>query len=168
MGRRRTPESNRSAYEPRLVEAYGDLGAPSLGFVREAVDREPAGAVLRELSQRWAVEDDTEINYEVCHTYVLRGSRTVVVKLSFVGPYAVVVSLAPGETGRGELVLAGPPAGSMEAEVVSVVTAHGFSLVPANHLETSVRVALVEGCDAVTLYAALFEPEGDLPWKRHG
>jgi hypothetical protein len=44
-----------------------------------------------------------------------------------------------------------------------VVAAHGFRLVPAGHLETPVPV--VPGRAEVSLYAALFEPEAELPWR---
>ncbi|MEU3273967.1 hypothetical protein ABZ639_24280 [Saccharomonospora sp. NPDC006951] len=120
--------------------------------------------VLHDLARDYAVDDDTDLNCDVCFTYIVRAARPLVCKLSLAGPYAVILACGADDSGAGSLVSpfqAGETADV--ARVASVLNSHGFMLVPAAHLETPVPLALVPGCEEVTLYAALFEPEGEVP-----
>ena len=122
MGRRRSSQSIRSAYEGHLRQSYGDFRSPRLHFVMATADRQPFEGVLRDLAQTYPVEDGF---------------------------------------GEGSLVLPSQPAGTThQARVASVLNSHGFVL------ETLVPLALAKDRAEVTLYAALFEPEGDVPWPR--
>jgi len=149
-----------SLYEADLRKAYGDFTAPRRDFAREMVKRDPYAALLLDLSSAGDTEDDTDINHEVAFTYFVRGSRLLIVKLSMVGPYAVVLAFGVDGHGRGELI--SRPGGPFESRVLDVVAAHGFRLVPAEHLQTPVPV--VPGRAEVSLYAALYEPEAEPPW----
>jgi hypothetical protein len=169
MGKRRSPQSIRSAYEGRLRASYGDFRSPRLHFVMATADRQPFEGVLLDLAQVCPVEDDTDLNCDVCFTYIVRADQPLVVKLSLVGPYAVILSFGSDGYGEGSLVVPAQPAGTTdEARVFSVLNSHGFILVPADHLETLVPLALAKDRTEVTLYAALFEPEGEVPWPHDG
>jgi hypothetical protein len=156
LGKSRSAESIRGLYEADLRKAYGDLTTPRRDFAREMVQRDPYSALLLDLSSAGDTEDDTDINHEVAFTYFVRGNRLLIVKLSMVGPYAVVLAFGDDGHGRGELITR--PAGPFESRVLDLVAAHGFRLVPAEHLETPVPLAVVSGRAEVSLYAALFEP----------
>ncbi|SDP93678.1 hypothetical protein [Lentzea jiangxiensis] len=162
MGKSRSATSIRSLYEADLRKAYGDVAAPRRDFAREMVKRDPYSALLLDLSATGETEDDTDINHEVAFTYFVRGSRLLLVKLSMVGPYAVVLAFGEDGCGAGELL--SRPAGPFESRVLDLVQVHGLRLVPVHHLETPVPLAVVPGRDEVTLYAALFEPEAEPPW----
>lgn len=167
MGKRRSSQSIRSAYEGQLRQSYGDFRSPRLHFVMAAADRQPFEGVLRDLAQTYPVEEDTDLDCDVCFTYIVRAGQPLVVKLSLVGPYAVILSFGSDGFGEGSLVLPSQPAGTTDqARVASVLNSHGFVLVPVEHLETLVPLALAKDRAEVTLYAALFEPEGDVPWPR--
>ncbi len=156
LGKSRSAKSIRELYEADLRKAYGDPTAPRRDFTREMVKREPYSALLLDLSSAGDVEDDTDINHEVAFTYFVRGNRLLIVKLSMIGPYAVV--LAFGDDGHGRAELITRPAGPFESQVLDLVVAHGFRIVPAEHLTTPVPLAVVPGRAEVSLYAALFEP----------
>ncbi|MEU2174960.1 hypothetical protein ABZ552_12125 [Nocardia sp. NPDC019219] len=165
MGKRRG-KTTVSSYEDQLRESYRDFAAPKFRFVRDVTDQQPFGGVLKDLSAIGPVIDDTDTNCDVCFTFVVRGEQQFLsVRLSMVGPYAVILSFGADGCGKTALIGSGQPQmRPAEAAVVSVVTAHGFTLVPAHHLETCVPIALVRGREEVTLYAALFEPGAEVPW----
>ncbi|MBP2337987.1 hypothetical protein JOF41_004165 [Saccharothrix coeruleofusca] len=165
MGKRKGKVFIPSVYERYLRQSYGDLSSPQRRFALEMANRQPFEGIAHELAEVGPVADDTDINCDVCFTYIVHAERPLSVKLSMVGPYAVVLSSAlDGQRGT-VLVPARPPTGTPEARVMSVVAAHGFVIVPDEHLEARVPLAVGEGRDEVTLYAALFEPEGEVFWK---
>ncbi|MTE20615.1 hypothetical protein F0L17_16170 [Streptomyces sp. TRM43335] len=152
-----------------LRRAYRDLSRPRFDFVWEAVEREPCADVLRDLSAVCPVEDDTDVNCDVCFTYIARCERVLTVRLSMVGPYAMAYATGPDGFGEVSPVVAPEQcAGPGEAEVLGIVARHGFLLPTVEWLEREVRIALREDTDSVPLHAALFEPDGDLPWRRAG
>ncbi|MFD3466164.1 hypothetical protein ACFWWM_07310 [Streptomyces sp. NPDC058682] len=165
MGRSKAKKFVRSVYEEQLRSSYGDLSSPHFQFVRNSVtNREPFDTILRELGHIGPVADDTDTSCDVCFTYVVNAARPLIVKLSMVGPYAVILTFGEDGLGVGALVSPLGHMGPAESDVASVLTTHGFTLLPSDHLEQAVSIALVEGRDQVSLYAALFEPEGQIPW----
>jgi hypothetical protein len=165
MGRRRSRQSILVTYEERLRAFYGDFRSPRLHSVMPTLNRHPFEGVTHDLAQLHPITDDTDPNCDVCATYIMRADQPLIIKLSLVGPYAVLLSFGPDGLGKGTLIDPGQPSGTTEARVVSVLNSHGFILVPAEHLETPVPLALATGRAEVTLYAALFEPGGDVPWR---
>lgn len=164
MSKARGEDVVRLAYEEQLLKSYGSLTVPKRHFVQDVADREPFGGVFRELSEICSVDDDTDINCDVCFTFIMHSKQPLIIKLSMVGPYAVILSFGQDGFGKAALVSSEQGAGTVEADIVSVVTAHGFILVPADHLESPVPIALAEGRVGVPLYAALFQPDEDVPW----
>jgi hypothetical protein len=164
MGRR--AKSLPPIYERQLREAYGDFASPNFGFVWDAMSNEAAATVFRELAESYTVVDDTDVNYQVCFTYVVHLERLVVVKLSMVGPYALVAAYDADGQSPGVLLDERHPASAAEARITDVVVAHGFTIIPAGELDCAVPLVIREDRDEVSLYAALFEPEGEMPWLR--
>lgn len=165
MSKRRGAAVPLSASREQLRRSYGSLSEPKRHFVLSAANRRPFEDVLAELSRSYPVDDDTDINCDVCFTFIVRGEQPLIVKLSMVGPYAVVLSFGADGLGRGSLVGEPGDADGFAGRVVSAVESHGFFRPSADQLETPVPIALVPGRAEVPLYAALFEPEGEAPWR---
>lgn len=161
---------SRQAAVARCVEAlhlaYRSPERPSRSFVSAAVDRMPYRGLCHDLAALGPVEDDTEVNTDVSFTLVLRGPEPLLVRLSMAGPYAVVLPI--GDTAAtGPLLLPRRRGlGETAQRVLHLLTRHGLILLDEGDLAIRVPLALTgPGTDA-TLYAALFEPEADLPWTR--
>jgi hypothetical protein len=136
------------AYLEQLRKSYGDPDAPRRDFALAAADREPFARVRSDLSAIGPVLDDTDVNDDVCFTYIVGQQPPLVVKLSMVGPYAVVLS------SRGELLT--------HPVLAGVLRKHGFILPSRDILESMVPISFPGRSEPATLYAALFEPEGSL------
>ncbi|MFJ8579659.1 hypothetical protein [Micromonospora sp. NPDC093277] len=131
-----------AVYREQLLKSYGSLTDPVFHFVWNVADRKPYGEVFRRLSSICPVEDDTDINCDVCFTFIVRCERVLIVKLSMIGPYAVVLAFGPdGLSSTAELVScsAEDVRGTTEDEVLRVLRDQGFIFVPRDHLETMVR-----------------------------
>jgi hypothetical protein len=158
-----------SAYLEQLRKSYGDLSSPKRHFVLEAANRQPFETVMRELSRWCEVEDDTDINCDVCFTLIMRCAPPLIVKLSMVGPYALVLSFGEdGLAAQGKTLSpersSDPP--GIADRVFEVLAEEGFIVVPEEQMEAMVPVAFSDNDTETSLYAALFEPEGDVPWLR--
>ena len=155
------------AYLEQLRRAYGSLTDPVRSFALDSANREPYRAVTEDLARLGQVVDDTDVNCDVCFTLVLRSTSVLIVKLSMVGPYAVVLSFGQdGLAPQAELVGDGDDSypADLATAVVSVLEQHGFVMVPRAHLESCVPLAVRGRARGVTLYSALFEPEAEVPW----
>jgi hypothetical protein len=131
------------------------------------VRREPYSPLFDELARKFPVEDDTDINDDVCFTFLVTAARVLAVKLSMVGPYAVVMAVSSAEPDAPLTVVPGPDAAANDDEraVLRILGRHGFRVLTEEELERSVRFTL-EDAEIVPLYRALFAFEGLLPWKR--
>ncbi|GAB4057929.1 hypothetical protein [Catellatospora paridis] len=149
-----------------LGTAYRSPVAPNRSFVTAAVDRLPYRDLCHELAALGRVADDTDVNCDVSFTLVLHGPEPLMVRLSMVGPYAVVLHVGDA-LASGRLLLPRRRGNSETAQhVLHLLSRHGLILLDEGELATRVPLALTgPGTDA-TLYAALFEPEADLPWLR--
>lgn len=97
-----------AAYVEELRRFYGDLSRPRRDHALDAAKRRPFKLTFDSLSSLGAVMDDTEINSDVCFTFVVELDSVLIVKLSMVGPYAVVLSFGPDGLGnRGRLLVPG-------------------------------------------------------------
>lgn len=155
-----------SAFRECIVRAYGSPGEPDWGFVRGVVARNPYGPLFDELALRFTVTDDTDVNCDVSFTFLITGKRVLSLKLSMVGPYAVVLAVTGTDPDAPLKVIARLEdcADDDERALFQLVTRHGFRILTTDELETSTRFKL-EDTDIVPLYRALFAFEGPLPWK---
>ncbi len=153
-----------AAYVEQLRKCYGDLSSPRREFALEAAGREPFKGILDELSALGDVTDDTDVNCDVCFTFIVDVESPLIVKLSMVGPYAAVLSFGrDGLASRGMLLT--PRNARHVDDIFTLLQYHGFILPTADVLQSSVPIAFPGGSQVATLYAALFEPEGELPWR---
>lgn len=167
MPRRKTDRRVPAAYVEQLRRSYGSLTSPKFHFVQEVANREPFTRVLDELSELAPVEDDTDTNCDVCFTLILSSLLPLIVKLSMVGPYAVVLFFGDdGLAAQGRLLSPDEPhgMGDVVEKVFEILSNHGFVLPDADSLELPVPIALADDGGETTLYAALFEPAGAIPW----
>jgi hypothetical protein len=72
-----------------IVAAYGSATEPHYGFSLRTYNRRPYQALVDELTQAFALEDLTDLNYEVAFSYVIRGQETHHLLLSLVGNFCV-------------------------------------------------------------------------------
>jgi len=155
-----------SAFRESVVRAYGSVDKPDWGFVNDVVARSPYGPLFDELALRFSVEDDTDINCDVSFTFLVTAERVLSLKLSMVGPYAVLLAVPSDDPDAPLQVISRLEecANDDERAVFQLVERHGFRILTAEELETSTRFKL-EDADIVSLYRALFAFEGLLPWK---
>ncbi|WP_127933410.1 hypothetical protein [Nonomuraea polychroma] len=145
-----------------LTRSYGDLDDPKWFFVREAMDRNPYSELFRELSSLGAVIDDTDINCDVCFTFTIQSEQYLTVRLSMVGPYAVV--FASGSDGHGPLRLletASQYGTTSEALIIDIVSRHNLKILSERELRRRIPIRLREGTPDSSLYAAFFEPDSE-------
>jgi hypothetical protein len=168
-------ETNRrevpAAYVEHLRSSYGSLTSPTRHFVLDTANRAPFTQVLRDLAELAPVEDDTDINCDVCFTLIMTGVPPLFVKLSMVGPYAVVLLFGDdGLADQGRLLLPHRPhdTGDLVEKVFAILLNHGFVLPDAGLLESPAPITLTDDDGETLLYAALFEPDGDIPWPTEG
>ncbi|WP_144119106.1 hypothetical protein [Catellatospora sichuanensis] len=161
---------SRQALVTRCIEdlrtAYRDPALPNRSFVGAALDRLPYRDLCQELAALGPVEDDTEVNCDVCFTLVLPGPESLLVRLSMVGPYAVVLRFGETPAARRLLLPRRRGYGEVAQRVLHLLTRHGLILLDEAELATRVPLALTGAGTDTTLYAALFEPDADLPWIR--
>lgn len=83
---------------------YQSLEEPNFGWVSGAYHNDPTRVIRERLASQLGVVEVTDLNNDVSVGYELYESGSLVLKcavrLSMVGPYAVLVRNTPGEPGR--------------------------------------------------------------------
>jgi hypothetical protein len=134
--------------------AYGSLDHPRFDFVADSVRARTYSAMIGQLAQSFSTQDDTDVNTDVSFGCLLAsGGERWLLRVSMVGPYAVLVRL--GREVGGGVVLSGPTASSSEAEqqLMGTVAASGLRLLDRDLLSR-------------TVYQALFVNTDFPPWQR--
>jgi hypothetical protein len=143
-----------------IAAAYGDLESPGRQFVRRFVADDPYREFVLELrASAREITDDTDINSEVCFTYIVQKPIPLVVKLSMVGEYALL-RRAPPRSEPQPIESADDCHDEGERRIWRVIARHRFRVLTDDLLARPVPLALPDH-DSVTLYQALFEPEYD-------
>jgi hypothetical protein len=157
-----------SAYRECMTRSYGSLEHPNWGFVSETVARDPYRSLLTELERELPVEDDTDINDDVCFTYLVRARRYLSVKLSMVGPYALMLGVGNDADGLSQVIADSVDcADDTEHKVLELITRHGFIVLSARQLEQRVPITF-GGKGGFTVYEGFFSQEDLLPWRPAG
>ncbi|GAA2790497.1 hypothetical protein GCM10010441_14540 [Kitasatospora paracochleata] len=155
------PWNARRELMARVRDAYGDPARPQRAFARTVERTRPYAPLVAELAALGELTDDTDINCEVCFSYLLEADPALVVRLSMVGPYA----LLGRARADGGLDLVGPDAddsGPVEPEVLRLLARHGLKLLSPAQLTDPVDLALPD-VGRPTVYSALFAPEEETP-----
>lgn len=153
-----------SAQLRRVKLAYGAADHPRREFVRAAVSANPYRSLVSELAATLPVVDDTDINDDSCFVYLLRrGPTALILRLSMVGPYALVAADVPDV---GVTLLESADAQGDDAVRVQNLARHHLTVPPRDALLAPVAVDLPDVADVRT-YNVLFSPEEEVPgWLR--
>jgi hypothetical protein len=139
-----------------LWSAYEDLDHPRRRFALTASYVGPPQELLDKLRQIATIEDDTDLNCEVCFTFHLNLQPMLIVRLSMVGPYAVLYRV--GESVSHAIAAEKACRTEDERMAYRAIESSGYQILSAGHLQPTVALALPDH-DEVTVYEALFEPE---------
>jgi len=132
-----------------------------MDFVSAATRGQPYRDLVRDLSLEAGLTDDTDVNCDVCFSYVVEAEPLLFVRLSMVGPYALLERLGPD--GGRELITTGKDCASgTERAVHHLLVRHGLTLPSAAQLAAPVELDLPYVEDA-SVYHALFTQEGTPP-----
>ncbi len=144
-----------------LVRAYGDLSHPSYAFAARRLDEEMHVGVVRNLSQKFVVEDQTSLGGDdVCVSLYVRESESHsdwrwCVQLSLVGNYAVVSRMGDG---LAPWPVTEANADVAEAALLGALCESGMELLPYAELQepTILRPPNSDAEEVYTVYNALF------------
>lgn len=142
-----------------IKNAYEDISGPRRSFVSSVEQSQPYSDLVHALSEVAELNDDTDVNCDVCFSYVLKSDGLYFVRLSMVGLYATFERLH----GRGgaDLVASRKDCSSdFERDVFRLLKARGFHVLPEGELNSAVDLALPEiDNEAATVRNAIFSPE---------
>jgi hypothetical protein len=136
-----------------LIRYFGSAALPDFSASQEiAAVRDPYSPLRDRLSLTWQVEDLTDFQYDLGWSWWLRRSNTVRnLRLSFVGPYAVVLDAEGREI-------------DSDNELISAIQVDGFIVLPSEELMAPVEIWSPEYTGS--LYEFLFEFDRGTPWER--
>jgi hypothetical protein len=149
-------------------ESYGDVGSPNFSFVSKAIAEQRYSDLVSELRKKFQIEEDTDSNYDVSFGYILKKDSALwVLRISMVGPYAVLLRLK--DRGAGAVEVVSPYATILtddEKWIKKALDRAGLELLNRGELETPVQMALtIASPGNVKLYQVLFTDTDFLPWR---
>ena len=145
---------------------YKSLQSPDFSFVRDTLSKRPYEKVIRQISTPFQVEEDTDPNDDVSFGYVLtKGSERWVLRLSMLGPYAVLLRLH--QAARIEVMAHRAHVSSnSEKDLMTTLADHSIRLLDRDALLIPVPMRLFNAEPENTrVYQALFTDTDILPWE---
>ncbi|MFJ2646193.1 hypothetical protein ACIO1C_05620 [Streptomyces sp. NPDC087420] len=141
-----------------IQNAYEDIGAPRRSFVSSVEQSQPYGDLVHALSRVAELNDDTDVNCDVCFSYMLKSDGLYFVRLSMVGLYAF--ERLHGRGGADLVTSRKDCSSDFERDVFQFLTVRGFRVLSEGELNSAVDLALpgIDN-DAVTVRNAIFSPE---------
>ncbi|MEV8349720.1 hypothetical protein ACFVTT_21065 [Streptomyces niveus] len=139
-----------------VLTAYENADRPKRAFALTAVHRDPYRGLVDALAGKAEVTDDTDINCDVCFSYLVESDGLYVVRLSMVGRYAIFgrVNGATTEPVSSQVECSS----DFERDVLRLLGTYDFQTLTESQLAEPVRLALPE-IERPTLRNALFFPE---------
>lgn len=150
-----------------ILQAYKSLSSPNFSFVMESIQRDPYADIVKQLRQIFRVVEETEPNYDVSFVYEVKKSNQYwLVKISMVGPYAIVLRLYnPGD----KPTLITPSSSNLSAVEQSIfllLAQHNIQILDRDTLLLPVPLPLfATEPENVRVYQALFSDEDVIPWE---
>ncbi|MFD1747378.1 hypothetical protein ACFSE1_18050 [Rhizobium helianthi] len=137
-------------FDRYIKDAYLDLNDPNYQFVGDALEAKRHGNISELFRHEgFEVEDDTDPNSDVCRTLILPvDGKYIVVKLSFVGPFAAV--FAPGV-----------PQTAIE-KARKLIQENGLQVLDQEQLQQPCEIDLTDIDARPMIYNALFSTD-DMP-----
>ena len=159
-----TPSS--SEIQAAIVQAYGDLSDPDFSFVQRTYEKRPYAGLEAALQADVAVEENTDLNDDVCVSLLLSDSgRRWSLLLSLIDRYAVFMRV----DSRGASEVLGqeiPNLSKTEGRILEVLSAYSVLPLGADILNTPVRLRLQNTDEEdVCFFQALFVDCEVLPWE---
>ncbi|WP_329429473.1 hypothetical protein OG339_12770 [Streptosporangium sp. NBC_01495] len=155
--------SGKSAFHEAMRRTYGSLEEPQFHFVQEVFNRTPYREIMEALSSKYQIIDDTDINCEVCFTYMVQCERYLAVRLSMVAPYASIFSTGIDGFGKIESISSlADCAGEGEIEVYETLSANGFKILSMDDLKSIVKMHKDDNRTTTTVYSAFFGSDEDV------
>lgn len=145
---------------------YGSLESPDFSFVADAVARRPHEELARELSHHFEVSEDTDPNDDVSFVYQLRrGGSTWILRVSMVGPYAILLRLV--ENGGADVISDDTaPRSESETDLLKRLSSRQLQVLDRDTLLQPVPLMLFNTAPENTrIYQALFCDSDILPWE---
>ena len=141
-----------SAVIEMLLRYFGTAALPDFSASLDIVARDPYRPLRERLARSWSLEDLTDIQYDLGWSWWLRiDSRVLNLRLSFVGPYAVLLD------GTGTATVD-------DDDVLQMVRDEGFLVLSREQLEAPVEIWTPEYGGGI--YEFLFEFDRGTPWRR--
>lgn len=149
----------------RVVAAYGSLEDPNWFFVRRQWNADPYGAVRDEIAQRLRLRDDTDLNYDRSFVWLVDtadGGR--VVRVSMVGPYAVVLTCRKWPLGC-DVIVPGREVDNDDRTITAILVKHELLVLDAETLSSPMPLhgLLNVAPNECKVYHALFEDAEGVP-----
>lgn len=136
----------------RVSEKYGSMDEPNWGFVATAIKEKPYRQFIASLEDLGEISEDTDENDDVSFGYYIKtGAQLHSLRLSMVGPYAMLIQARPGALVSG----AGVCLSTQCAELCERLANAGITLLDAADLTRSIPLRLEDGT-ACTVFRALF------------
>jgi hypothetical protein len=144
----------------RLHDSYGDTNSPRRAFVLDPVRRDRYRAPTAELTTLGELTDDTDENCDVCFTYLVGTTPLLIVKLSLVGPYALVQEIgeSANSAGRPRVIASAERESPAVVEALRILAQYGVLPLSEAMLAEPVDLRLPDVPNP-TAYNALFAPE---------
>jgi len=145
---------------------YKSLQCPDFSFVRETLAKRPYEKVIQQISHHFQVEEDTDPNDDVSFGYVLtKGGEQWVLRISMLGPYAVVLRLHQ-PTGVEVLAHRAQVSSRAEKALITTLADQSIRLLDRDALRMPVPMRLFNAEPENTrVYQALFTDTDSLPWE---
>jgi hypothetical protein len=160
----------------KLRKEYSSLEEPTFYFSEKALTTNPYQSVIGKLGERFAVEDNTDTNYQICFEFTLLGKKHEYhLELSWVGPYGVLVSFAPPGRQLDKLLNDRAELDEEENVVKTILLENGIELLSRGELmeRTPLNIDIQDIYQdeshqpkEVILYHALFSADRWIPWAR--
>lgn len=134
-----------------LLRYFGVAALPSFALTPSVFADRPYQNLRDRITEKWALDDLTDLNYDLgWQWWIHTAPAGVLLRLSFVGPYAVMVDR------NGKV--------SNEDSLEEMVRDAGFTLLCQSELEVRVDIwsPELEG----SVYEFLFEFDNGPPWSR--
>ena len=141
-----------SAILELLLRYFGHAALPDYSASLDIVSRRPYQPLRERLMVRWSLEDLTDVQYDLGWSWWLSADVQVVnLRLSFVGPFAVLLDSSGTAMVRDD-------------DVLALVQEEGFVVLTPAQLKVPVETWSPE-CSG-ELYEFLFEFDRGTPWNR--